>query len=340
MTQTRESPLRIGVIGAARIARDFVIGAGLSRTVLVAAVASRDPDKATRFARELGIPRAYGSYAELLADPEIDAVYNPLPNTLHAEWSMEAAKAGKHVLCEKPLATNAGEARAMFNAARHHGVMLVEGFPYRAQPHALKLEELIASGAIGRVQTMQAAFGFTMTDTANIRLDPGLAGGALLDAGTYPVSLVRLVAGQRASRAHAVARWHASGVDQTLVATLEHPGGLLAQISCSFTTGIHRHALIAGDAGVIQTTYLNNPPLDRPALLQLKRGVSSQSVYESVEVPACNGFQAEAESFERLVRLGWEHWTGATPAESVDIAMALDAIIESARSRRPVDIAA
>jgi predicted dehydrogenase len=120
MPETRDSPLRIGILGAANIARSFVAGAGLSQTVLVTAVASRDADKATRFAQEMGIPRAYGSYAELLADPEIDAVYNPLPNALHAEWSMAAARAGKHVLCEKPLAIDADQARAMPTARDHH----------------------------------------------------------------------------------------------------------------------------------------------------------------------------------------------------------------------------
>ncbi len=340
MPETRDSPLRIGILGAARIARGFVSGAKPSRTVLVTAVASRDLGKASRFAHDLGVPRAYGSYAELLADPDVDAVYNPLPNTLHAEWSIAAAKAGKHVLCEKPLASSADEVRAMFAAARSQGVYLVEAFPYRSQPHSLKLKELLASGAIGRVQTMQAGFGFTMTDPGNIRLDPALAGGALLDAGTYPVSLVRMVSGERPHRAHAVAHWHASGVDQTLVATLEHPSGLLAQISCSFATGLHRHALIAGTAGVIETTYPNSPPPDRPMLLRITRGESAEADCESLEVPAWNGFQAEAESFERLIRHGWEHWTGATPAESLDIAMALDAIIESARTQRPVDIAA
>jgi predicted dehydrogenase len=212
-------------------------------------------------------------------------------------------------------------------------MILVEGF-YRAQPcieaHGVAREWRDRAGADDGPRSLQ------LVDAANIRFDPA-HGGALLDAGTYPVSLSD---GFR-SAGQSCMRWLIGArSDRTLVATLEHPGGLLAQISCSFTTCLHRHALIAGTSGVIQTTYLNNPPLDRPAVLQLRRSASSQEVDESVEVRACNGFQAEAESFERLVRLGWKHWTGATPVESVDIAMALDAIIASARSRRPVDIAA
>ena len=122
------------------------------------------------------------------------------------------------------------------------------------------------------------------------------------------------------------------------MATLEHPSGLLAQVSCSFGTAVYRHALIAGTAGVIQTSYLNNPPTDDSAALQLRRGVSWEAGYQPVPVAALNGFQAEMESFERLVRLGPEHWSGASPAESLDIALALDAIIESARTKRAVDI--
>jgi predicted dehydrogenase len=331
--------LRIGILGAADIARAFVAGVRPSDTVEVTAVASRDIAKAKRFAAENGVTCAYGSYRELLTDPAVDAIYNPLPNSLHAEWSIRAIEAGKHVLCEKPLAATAAEARDMFAAAQRHARTLREGFPYRSQPHALKLQELLESGAIGHVQTMQAAIGFTIADVANIRFNPALAGGALMDAGTYPVSLVRLVAGKRPTRVHAFASWHASGVDQTLVAALEHPGGLLAQISCSMVTGLHRQAIIAGTAGTIQTGYPNHSPPDSSVALQVKRGVKWDAAVETLPVPGGNGFRAEAESFERLIRLGPEHWTGASPEESVDILLTLEAILASARSRMTVDIA-
>jgi D-xylose 1-dehydrogenase (NADP+, D-xylono-1,5-lactone-forming) len=339
MPERASACLRIGVLGAAKIARSFIAGVAPSSTVRVTAVASRDLTKAIRFAKDTGVRGAYGTYEELLADPTIDAIYNPLPNSLHAEWSIRAIEAGKHVLCEKPLAATAGEARAMFAAAREHRVALVEGFPYRAQPHAIKLKELVDSGVIGSLVSVQAAFGFTLARMDDIRFDPTLAGGALMDAGTYPVSLVRLLAGERPTRVFAVAQWHTTGVDQTMIASLEHRSGLLAQISCSFATGLHRQALIAGTAGVIQTTFLNHPPLDRPAVLTLKRGLSWDAPYETIEVPAVDGFRAEAESFERLVRLGPDQWTGATPEESLDIMMTLEASLESARQRKPVEVA-
>jgi D-xylose 1-dehydrogenase (NADP+, D-xylono-1,5-lactone-forming) len=338
MNNPQQSRLRIGILGSANIARAFIAGVAPSGTVGVTAIASRDIGKARRFADETGVARAFGSYQELIADPAIDAIYNPLPNSLHAEWSMRACEAGKHVLCEKPLALTGSEARAMLAAARRHGVVLVEGFPYRAQPHALKLKELVAAGAIGRVQTMHAAFGFTLTDQGNIRLNPAVGGGALMDLGTYPVSLTRLVAAERPTRVQALARWHRSGVDETLVATLEHAGGLLAQVSCSFATSTHRQALIVGTAGIIETTYPNHAPDDRRPVLQLKRGLDWDAPYEDIAVQACDGFRAEAESFERLIRLGPGHWTGASPDESVDIALTLEAMLESARSGQSVNI--
>jgi D-xylose 1-dehydrogenase (NADP+, D-xylono-1,5-lactone-forming) len=328
---TISSPLRLGILSTANIARAFVAGVKPSASVNIVAVASRDAEKARNFARETGIARALPSYEALLADPQIEAIYNPLPNSLHAHWSIKAAQAGKHVLCEKPLAATEAQARAMFAAARQHGVHLVEAYPYRAQAQTLKLRELIEADAIGRVRLVRASIGFTIADPADIRLDPSLAGGALLDAGSYPVSLVRLVAGERPARVQALARWAKSGVDQTLVGSLDFPNGILGQISCSFCTGTHRHALIAGEDGVIETTYLNHPPVAGPPVLQLRRG-RAPTPYETIEVPGGDGFLAEAESFARLVRSGPGHWTGATQEESLDIMATLEALLRSAHS--------
>jgi D-xylose 1-dehydrogenase (NADP+, D-xylono-1,5-lactone-forming) len=338
MQKPADSRLRLGVLGTAGIARAFIASVAGSNTVEITAVASRSAQKAAQFAADTGVSRAYGSYDDLLADRSIDAIYNPLPNSLHAEWSIRSIQAGKHVLCEKPLAVTADEARAMFAAAHRCGVVLVEGFPYRAQPHAMQLKQMIDDGVIGELQSIQASFGFVAADATDIRFNAELAGGALLDGGTYPVSLVRLLAGQRPVRVSAMARWHSRGVDQTLIASLEHPNGLLAQISCSLATGPHRHALIAGTGGVIQTSYLNFPPLDRPAVMQLRRGDSWEAAYENIESPVVDAFRAEAESFERLIRLGSDQWTGATAEESVDIMMTLEAILQSAHTQREVEI--
>ena len=338
MTTSSNGPLRLGVVGAARIARLFVEAVRPSTKVEVSAIASRDVERATAFAQELGIARVHASYDALFADPDIDAVYVPLPNSLHSQWSIRAATAGKHVLCEKPLAASAAEARAMFAAAEKNGVFLVEAYPYRAQPQTLKVRELIAAGAIGRIQLIQASFGFPLTDAANIRMDPGLAGGALMDAGSYPVSFVRTVAGAAPLRVSAVSRWAQSGVDLATLATLEYPEGLLAQISCSFTTARHRHAFIVGDAGSISTTYFNDTGPPFPPLVHLRRGSGWDAQHDVIETDACAGFLAETESFHDLVRVGWQGWTGATPDESIDIAMTLDALAASSRQGVPIGV--
>ncbi|HXC07572.1 MAG TPA: Gfo/Idh/MocA family oxidoreductase [Steroidobacteraceae bacterium] len=337
MTGATASPLRFGILGTARIARSFVLGVSPSRRVIVSAVASRNADTARAFAKELEIARHFGSYEALLADPDIDAVYVPLPNSLHAEWSIAAVRAGKHVLCEKPLAATAGEARAMFDAARQHGVRLVEGYPYRAQPQTLKLRELLAGGIIGDVRLIQATFGFTLGSDVDIRLDPCLAGGALMDVGVYPVSLALMVAGARPTRVHAVAHW-AGGIDRTLAASLQFASGLLAQINCSFDTGPNRQALIAGSKGVIETTYMNHTASAQQAVLRLRVGTDKNAVDSLVQTAPVNGFLAEAESLERLVRVGPAEWSGATPEESIDVMLTLEAILGSARSGAAVEI--
>jgi len=340
MTSITPRILRIGILGAAKIARSFCDGVRPSRKVTVTAVASRDAEKGRAFAKDTGIPQVHATYEALLADPAIDAIYNPLPNNLHAQWSIRAAEAGKHVLCEKPLATSAADARAMFDAARRSGVYLAEAYPYRAQPQTLKMRELLAAKAIGHPQVVQAAFGFPLTDMANIRMDPALAGGVLMDAGCYPVSLVRMIAGERPRRVHAMAKWATSGVDLSLLASLEFPSGLLAQISCSFATLRHRHAFIAGDAGSIDTTYFNDTSAAFPPLLQVRRGSGWDAKQKTIETAATNGFLAEAESFHDLVARGWDAWTGVSPEESIDIALTLEAIYASARSGSAVDVAA
>ena len=227
----------------------------------------------------------------------------------------------------------------MFDAARKHGVHLVEAYPYLAQPMTIKARELVAGGAIGRVQLIRASFGVPFSDATNIRLMPDLAGGSLMDAGSYAVSFVRVMAGERPTRVSAVANWAATGTDQTLVATVEFKSGLLAQVASSFATGYHRHAQVAGDAGSLETAYLNHPPMGGPAEFQIRRGPTVATASEAVAVTGGNGFLAEAEQFARLVGGDKAAWTGATEVESIDIALILEAALKSARTGAPVEIA-
>ncbi|MBM3548761.1 MAG: Gfo/Idh/MocA family oxidoreductase [Alphaproteobacteria bacterium] len=331
------NPLRLGILGAANIARLFTRGVAGSPLVTVDAVASRDAAKAAEFAKAEGIPRSHGSYEALLADPAIEAIYIPLPNDLHAEWTIRAAAAGKHVLCEKPLAMTGAEAHAMFAAARAHGIHLAEAYPYMSQPQTLRMRELLAE--IGRVQLVTAMFGFSLTtpegaplgDPANIRLNPARGGGGLRDAGTYSMSLARIATGERPSRVLASAKWTQSGVDQVIAATVEFPSGAIAQVSCCMSGAFHRAAVIVGERGVIETSYLNHG-LDGKLLLRVRRGTAGTLPLETLEVEGVSGFRAEAESFARMVREKPAHWNGASEAESIDIVLALDAIAASARS--------
>ncbi len=320
--------MRVGILGTARIAASFVAGAKLSSRVEVTAVASRGPTRAESFARTHSIERAL-SYEQLLASRDVDAVYIPLPNSLHAPWSIAAARAGKHVLCEKPLALSEAEAIEMFAAADAAGVVLLEGFPYLFQPEMLEIERLIAAGAIGEVRSVFAAFGFTLTNPNDIRREAALGGGALLDVGCYPVSFVRQIVGTRPTRVTAVARSEGE-VDQTLAATLEFANGVIAQVSCSFATGLHRSAVIAGSAGVIETEYQNHTSRSTAPAFRLRRGSDWRSPVETVAVPREDGFRMELDAFAELIEGGGGNLLAARRAASIDNAWTLAAIADAA----------
>ena len=214
-------PLRLGILGCANIARQFARDVAPSKAVRVVAVASRNAETAASFAQANAIGRHHGSYESLHGDADIDAVYVPLPNSLHAEWAVKAAEAGKHVLCEKPLALDRAQAQGMFTAARRRGVMLLECFPYYFHPQTGAMVSLLTEGAIGAVRSVQACFGFMLANAKdNIRMKPELAGGALLDAGSYALSVIRLAMGCAPQRVTADATWSDSGVDFSLMATL------------------------------------------------------------------------------------------------------------------------
>ena len=206
--------VRFGILSTARINELVLAGARESELVEVTAVASRDQARADEYAREHGIPRAHGSYEQLLADPELDAVYISLPNSLHVEWSIKALEAGKHVLCEKPLSRWPDDVERAFDVADRTGLLLTEAFMYRHNPQTARLTELVGSGAIGELCVVRAAFTFTLSDPANVRLAADLDGGALMDVGCYCVSGSRLLAGEP-ERVFGVATI-ASGVDVQL----------------------------------------------------------------------------------------------------------------------------
>lgn len=249
-----------GILGSGMIARTFAQALPLSRTGELLAVASRSQAQAERLAQELSVPRAYGSYEELLADADVDVVYIALPNHLHREWTIRCAEQGKHILCEKPLATNYGEAMVMVEAAREHDVFLMEGFMYRCHPQTARLQELVREGAVGEVRQIEARFSYKMGQALeNIRLQNATAGGGIMDVGCYCTSMVRLLAGAALGQEFAdpvEVKGHAhlgvkSRVDEWATAILRFPKDILATVTCGTEVDIESAVHIWGSEGYI-----------------------------------------------------------------------------------------
>lgn len=256
----RPARLSWGILGCARISRRGLIpGIQGSETGTLSAIASRDPATARAWAAEFGIPRALGSYEELLADPQVQAVYIPLPNELHRPWVLVAAEAGKHVLCEKPLALNAAEAELMVNACRARGVALMEAFMWRHQPRTAEIRRLVAAGAIGQLRLIRSSFSFPIA-AGDWRLDPARGGGALWDVGCYGLSTARLFAGAEPETVHALARIGSTGVDMTLTAELGFPNGVIALLDCSFEQPYRCTYELVGAQGAIEVPEAYLPP--------------------------------------------------------------------------------
>ncbi|HJQ83025.1 MAG TPA: Gfo/Idh/MocA family oxidoreductase, partial [Candidatus Binatia bacterium] len=217
------------------------------------AIAARDADRARRFAARHGIPRVHPSYEALLADPELDAVYVPLPNALHCRWTIQALEAGKHVLCEKPFAATAAEAEAMAAAAARTGRVLVEAFHYRYHPLFARLQAIIAAGEIGDVRHVEAHLCFPLPFRGDIRYRADLAGGALMDAGCYPVHFLRHLCAAEPEVLDARAKWTPGGVDRCMEARLAFPGGRTARLTCSLFSAwvVRASARVVGSAGQI-----------------------------------------------------------------------------------------
>jgi predicted dehydrogenase len=245
-------PLRIGILGAARIAPMALIRPARSvPDAHIVAVAARDPARARAFADKHKISRVHASYPELLADPEIDAIYNPLPNGLHCEWSIRALEAGKHVLCEKPIASNAAEAQQMADAAARTGRVLVEAFHYRYHPLAARMRQVIESGALGKIQHVEAHMCIPLPIPGDIRYRYDLGGGATMDTGCYAINMVRFLAGAEPEVVQASARLSSPDVDRWMRAEFRFADGRTGAMSCSLlsSTLFRIAAIVRGDRG-------------------------------------------------------------------------------------------
>jgi D-xylose 1-dehydrogenase (NADP+, D-xylono-1,5-lactone-forming) len=307
---------RWGVLGAARINQHVLEGAALAEGVSVVAIAARDRDRAQEQADAFAIGTVHASYEELLADPEIEAVYIPLPNALHVPWSIRALEAGKHVLCEKPLARSEAQARSAFAAARAADRLLMEAFMWRHTPQTKRLGELLAAGAVGRLRVVRATFGFLLEREVDVRLSRELQGGALMDVGCYCVSAARLAAGEPVDvRAEQIIG--GDGVDVRMAATMRFAGDVLGLIDCALDAPLGHRLSIVGDEGEL---VLEDPFHGRnPGILHDGK---------LIEVPFANPYAVQFENFSAAVRGEAEPLLGARDA--IAQAAAIEALYRSA----------
>jgi len=305
-----------------------------SRNGRLKAVACRSRDHAESIAQEHDIPSACGRYEEILEDPQVDAVYIPLPNHLHREWTLRALEAGKHVLCEKPLAMNAREAESMVQASRERGLLLMEALMYRFHPRSRQVKALIDEGAIGDPRLVRAAFCFSHPDPSDIRFRPEMGGGALLDVGCYGVSLARWLFGAEPERVQAVAEYGPTGIDLTLIGLLEFPGKRFAIVEASFATALQQTFGIVGTQGAIELPHNAFIPWEEEASFRL-RGVDEKEG-KVVAVPGADEYQLMVEHFAEAVLNRAELEFQAE--ESIGNMRVLDALARAAREGRSVPI--
>jgi D-xylose 1-dehydrogenase (NADP+, D-xylono-1,5-lactone-forming) len=323
--------LRWGILGVARINRAVVPPlAGSPRHTLVA-IASRDLRRATAEAERWSVPRAYGSYDQLLADPDIDVVYIPVPNSRHVDWSIAAVRAGKHVLCEKPLALDLAALDRLIREAAAARRVVAEAFMYRHQAQTLKVRELIAGGAVGSVRLIKGAFTFSIASEQDVRLDPTLGGGSLWDVGCYPVSYARFVLGEEPSEACGWQVSGPSGVDETFAGQLRFPSGALAQFDCGFRASYRAEIEVVGSAGVLRVPHPFKPG-EREQLLLTRAGQDA----EAIDVFGDALYSGEIEDMADQIMLGKP--ARISLADSRANCAALVALLQSARENRSVRV--
>jgi len=318
--------IRWGILSTARIGRRVISAIQASRNGEVAVVASRSLERARAWASQHGVPRACGSYEELLADGEIDAIYNPLPNSMHAEWSVKCAEAGIPTLNEKPFASDAPEAQSIVDAFENHNVPLAEAFMYRFHPQHAKVKEILAAGGIGELQIINSSFTHPVTDESDIRLSKTLAGGALMDVGCYCVNLMRFMTGEEPERVSAAARiGERTEVDETLVGALEFLSGVIGHFDCGLRSfGQHTYTL-KGSKGMIAVpqSFVIDKAAD--AIVRHWQGDS----YTEHIIPAVDQYRLMVEDFADALLT--ERPPRFAPADAVDNMRVVDRLLADAR---------
>jgi predicted dehydrogenase len=292
--------LRWGVLGVANIATEQVIPAmQQSEYSSIMAIASRDQAKADNAARTLGIPTAYGSYQALLSDSEIDAVYIPLPNHLHVPWSIKALEAGKHVLCEKPIALTTVEAEALLAASRQRpNLKIMEAFMYRHHPQWLRARDMVAKGAIGTLKTIHSFFSFYEDDPKSIVNSAEMGGGGLMDIGCYSISLARLLFAAEPQRVRSFIEYDAATKTDSLCSGILDFGVGTSTFTCSTQLTPYQRVQIFGTEGFIEIEIPFNAPTDRPCKLWHTRG---EAACEAISVETCNQYGIQGDLFSTAV---------------------------------------
>jgi xylose dehydrogenase (NAD/NADP) len=318
--------VRWGFLSTANINAKLLAGASQSDRVQVVAVASRDAARAEAYANQHGIERAHGSYEALLDDPEVDAVYISLPNSMHVDWSVRALEAGKNVLCEKPLSRHPDEVERAFDAADRAGRLLMEAFMYRHNPQTNRLQDLVGEGAIGRLRLIRAAFSFPLADSPNVRLDPALDGGGLMDVGCYCVSGARLLAGEpvQVYGEHVAAT---TGVDDVFTGSMRFSGDVLAEIDCGLALPMRDELEAIGEKGSI---FLDDPWHCRKPVLELRSAEGA----EQIALEPVDSYRLELENMSDAIRGRAELLLGRDDA--VGQARAMEALYRAAAEGVPV----
>jgi xylose dehydrogenase (NAD/NADP) len=322
--------LNWGILSTARISRALLPPLRASKRNQLLAVGSRSRDAAVEYARESKIQRAYGSYEQLLADPEIDVIYNPLPNHLHAEWTIKAVEAGKHVLCEKPLALSVDEVDAVRAAARKHGRIVAEAFMYRHHPQTLKVQELVESGSLGTPKFIRGSFSFVLSDQGNVRLKPEYGGGSIWDIGCYPISYARSVLGQEPLEVFGWQVTGLTGIDETFVGQMRFDGNILMQFDSSFAIPFHAFMEIVGSEGTLSIPHPFKPETDEKIYL------TRDGKTETIKIKGQELYLGEVEDMADAILLGKE------PRISLDDSRSnvktINALLESAQTGRALNI--
>jgi xylose dehydrogenase (NAD/NADP) len=314
--------VRWGILSTARINDKFIVGCAQSEAVTISAVASRDRERARSYADEHGIERAHDSYEALLGDPGVDAVYISLPNSMHLDWTERALRAGKHVLCEKPLSRRTDEVVAAFDLAEREGLLLMEAFMYRHNPQTERVLELIRSGAIGRLRLIRAAFSFGLQDSANVRLSAALGGGALMDVGCYCVNAARLLAGEP-ERVTAQQVRGGDGVDVMFAATMSFADEVAAHFDAAFVLAVRDELEVVGEAGSL---YLDDPWHCRTPVIEVR----TDGGIDRIRLPRVDSYTLEVENLSAAIRGEAEPLLGR--ADAVGQAATIEALYAAAEA--------